>query len=54
MLEAQGIDFDRDFHELPSSQAQALHETAKACGYRKSKNAPGSLGRMFFQYLARR
>lgn len=50
---AAGVDFSKDFHALPSSQVQTLADTAKAAGYRKSKNAPGSTARMFFQRLDR-
>ena len=53
MLMADGMDFQQDFHALGSSAVQALADVAKLAGYRKSKNAPGSTVRMFYQYLSR-
>lgn len=53
MLMADGMDFQEDFHALSSSAVQALADVAKLAGYRKSKNAPGSTVRMFYQYLTR-
>ena len=53
MLMADGMDFQQDFHALGSSAVQALADVAKLAGYRKSKNAPGSTARMFYQYLSR-
>lgn len=53
LIESDGIDFRRDFHELSSSEVQRVLEVAKLAGYRKSKNAPGSTARMYFQYLDR-
>jgi len=53
MLMADGMTFQEDFHALGSSAVQALADTAKLAGYRKSKNAPGSTARMFYQYLSR-
>jgi hypothetical protein len=52
-LEAAGIDFSRDFHTLPSREVDLILEAARAAGYRKSKDAPGSTARMYFQYLSR-
>lgn len=52
-LRAAGIDFSRDFHELPRSAVQLVLDTAHAAGYRKRKDAPGSTARMYFQYLSR-
>jgi len=55
LLKARGIDVGaRDFFTLSSSDVSALVEVAKAAGYRKSKNAPGSTARMFYQYLGRK
>lgn len=48
-----GVDFREDFHALPSSQVNMLVAWAKETGYRKSKSAPGSRARMYFQKLAR-
>lgn len=52
-LKTAGIDFSNDFHQLPRSQVQLILDTARAAGYRKSKGAPGSTARMYFQYLSR-
>ena len=52
-LKAAGIDFSRDFHQLPSSQVQIILDTARAAGYRKRKDAPGSTARMYYQYLSK-
>jgi hypothetical protein len=43
----------KDFHTLSSSQVSGLVDSAKEHGYHKSKNAPGSTGRMFHQHLHR-
>lgn len=54
LLESEGIDFSRDYHASVSmSEGNRIAEVAKMAGYRKSKNAPGSTGRMYFQYLSR-
>ena len=53
LLIAKGIDFRQDFDALRSSTVQEIVDTAKLARYRKSKNAPGSTGRMFYQYLSR-
>jgi len=53
LLQSDGIDFRRDFHELSSSEVQRVLEVAHLASYRKSKNAPGSTARMYFQYLDR-
>ena len=52
-LKTAGIDFSRDFHQLPSSQVQLLLDTARTAGYRKRKDAPGSTARMYYQYLSK-
>jgi len=52
-LEAAGIDFSRDFHTLPSREVDLVLGAARTAGYRKSKGAPGSTARMYFQYLSR-
>jgi hypothetical protein len=52
-LEAAGIDFSRDFHTLPSREVDLVLGAAHTAGYRKSKGAPGSTARMYFQYLSR-
>lgn len=51
ILVADGVDFDRDFHALSSAHVAWIVDVAKLAGYRKSKNAPGSTARMYFQYL---
>jgi hypothetical protein len=54
LLESEGIDFSRDYHASVSmSQGNRIAEVAKQAGYRKSKGAPGSTARMYFQYLSR-
>jgi hypothetical protein len=52
LIEA-GIDFNEDFHTLPSSKVDLIIEAAKACGYKKPVNANGSTGRYFFQALTK-
>ena len=42
-----------DYHVLPMFSQILLAEEAKAYKYRKPKNANGSLGRYFFEYLRR-
>lgn len=53
LLIADGVDFSQDFHSQDRYVTGRLEELAKAAGYRKSKNAPGSTVRMFYQYLSR-
>jgi len=53
LLQSDGVDFGRDFHELPSYEVQRILEVARLAGYRKHKDAPGSTARMYFQYLSR-
>ncbi len=54
-LVSRGIDPDRrDYFELRMSEAEQVLAVAKAVGYRKRKDAPGSTGRMFFQHLRRK
>ena len=53
LLKKAGVPMGRDFHSLSSSQVDAVVAAAKAVGYRKSKSAPGSTGRMFYQYVDR-
>jgi hypothetical protein len=48
-----GIDFNEDFHTLPSSKVDLIVEAAKACKYRKPATASGSTGRYFFYHLAK-
>jgi len=42
-----------DFHRLSSSEVDLILNMARATGYRKRKDAPGSTARMYFQYLSR-
>jgi hypothetical protein len=54
LLESEGINFSGDYHaNVSMSQGSHIAEIAKQAGYRKSKNAPGSTARMYFQYLSR-
>jgi hypothetical protein len=54
LLESEGIDFSRGYYEsISMSESNRIAEVAKMAGYRKSKNAPGSTGRMYYQYLSR-
>ena len=53
MLIADGVDFSQDFHSQDRYVVGRLEDLAKAAGYRKSKSAPGSTVRMFYQYLSR-
>jgi hypothetical protein len=53
-LRQRGIDFRQDFFVLRSSEVELIVEAAKATGYRKSKGAPGSRGRMYYGLLQRK
>lgn len=53
LIQSDGIDFNKDFHELSSYDTQRILEVAKLAGYRKRKDAPGSTARMYFQHLSR-
>jgi hypothetical protein len=53
LIQSDGIDFKRDFHELSSHEVERVLEVAKLAGYRKRRDAPGSTARMYFQYLSR-
>lgn len=46
-------DAHQNFFTLRTHQVHGLLDSAKEHGYRKSKNAPGSTGRMFHQHLSR-
>lgn len=52
LIEA-GIDFNEDFHALPSSKVDLIVEAAKACKYRLPAHANGSTGRYFFYSLSK-
>ena len=53
-LTAAGVDWRSNPHILRASEMDEVREVAKAYGYRKRKDAPGSTGRMFLQFLQRR
>ncbi len=53
ILSRVGIPRGEDFHVLSSSKVDHLLTEARRVGYRKSRSAPGSRGRMFHQYLQR-
>ena len=53
-LQQAGVDFSANFHALPSSTVGLIVDGAQRARYRKSKNAPGSRGRMYFQLLQRK
>jgi hypothetical protein len=53
ILARVGVQAAEDFHALSTSKVSALVDEARRVGYRKSKSAPGSRGRMFHQYLQR-
>lgn len=48
-----GVDLGADFHALRSRDVDVVLQIAKAAGYRKRKDAPGSKARMFFQHVQR-
>lgn len=41
-LQSQGVSFRADFHALPSSDVRKILSAARAAGYRKRRDAPGS------------
>ena len=51
LLKKSGVDFSRDFHALSYDHVSAIAEAARLARYRKSKSAPGSTARMYFQLL---
>jgi len=53
LLRKQGIDFRKDFFVLPASDVGLIVDAARATGYRKRRDAPGSRGRMYYQFLQR-
>jgi hypothetical protein len=50
-LHNAGVPLSLDYHMLRTSDVDKILACAKLYGYRKSKNAPGSTGWMFFQFL---
>jgi len=53
-LRARGVDMTQSYHALGRDDVDTIVEVAKLTGYRKSKNAPGSKARMFFEYAKRK
>jgi len=51
---SRDIDFNDDFHLLNFENTDHLNKWARLTNYRKPKNANGSLGRYFFQHLAKK
>ena len=51
LAEKIGVNFNKDFHS--QSFGVELAALAKLVGYKKPKNANGSTGRYFFNYLQR-
>lgn len=50
---SSGISIQDDFHTLRSSQVEVVVDLANLQGYRKPKDANGSLGRCYFEALQR-
>lgn len=48
-----GVDFEKDFYEVSLHLASALTKLAKMTGYKKPRNANGSLTRYFFEHLSK-
>lgn len=53
ILSQRGVDFESDFHELRSTQVEALIEEADRVRYRRPANANGSRARYFYARLQR-
>ena len=47
------LDLAKDFHTLANAEVCRVLEAADLVKYRKPKNANGSRGRYFFEYLKR-
>lgn len=54
LLKARGVSLGADFFTLRTSEVGIVLDVAKAAGYRKRKDAPGSTARMFYQYMQRK
>jgi hypothetical protein len=54
ILQRAGVARGANFHTLNSSQVEALLVEADRVKYRKPKNANGSRGRYFHDYVQRR
>lgn len=48
-----GVPMGKDFHWLNSAYVELVIQAAKRHGYRKPKNANGSLARCFYEYCNR-
>ena len=53
IMAAIGCELNADYHTLNSNQVDRVVMEARQYGYRKPKNANGSLGRYFFSYVQR-
>lgn len=53
ILDRVGIHRGAEFFALHSSKVSDLLVEARRVGYRKRRDAPGSTGRMFHEYLQR-
>jgi len=53
LAERLRINFNKDYHELRSTDVNLLLELRKRTNYRKPAGASGSLGRYFYRYLQR-
>jgi len=47
------LNLSHDYHQLSSSDVDKVLFVASLYGYRKPKNASGSKGRMFWQFMQR-
>jgi len=54
LLQARGVPTNQDFDALRFSEVSIVLDVAKAAGYRKRKDAPGSKARMFYYHLQRK
>ena len=53
LLTERGVNLRENFFALPTDAIGIVLDVAKAAGYRKRRDAPGSTARMFFQYAQR-
>jgi hypothetical protein len=53
LADLHGVDLARDFHALTTEQVESVISAADAHGYRKPRDANGSRGRSFHEYLRR-
>lgn len=52
-LRKVGVEFGKDPHSISMSQAEDLHEWAKAIRYKPSATSSLSLGRQFYVFLSK-